>query len=164
MIDILGGGVLGSLLGGVFRLVPELFKYLDRKNERKHELAMFERQTDLEKERGRIKLEEIGAQRDAAIDVGAMDAFRSAIESQTQMAVSAGGWAASISALVRPLLTFWIWGLYSAAYMVLLWTTWQITKDPAQLATLVLTADFMALLGGVTNFWFLDRVLAKRGL
>ena len=62
MLEILGGGVLGSLIGGAFRLAPELLKWLDKKNERQHELAMFERQVDLEKTRGQIKLDEIGAQ------------------------------------------------------------------------------------------------------
>ena len=34
MLDILGGGLLGSIFGGLFRLAPELLKFLDRKNER----------------------------------------------------------------------------------------------------------------------------------
>ena len=32
--------LLGGLLGGAFRLAPELLKWLDRKGERGHELAM----------------------------------------------------------------------------------------------------------------------------
>lgn len=163
-MDFLSGGVIGSLLGGVFRLAPEVLKWMDRKDERKHELAMFERQTDLEKTRGQIKLDEIGAVRDAAVDIGAMSAFEEAIKQQAQMAQAAGGFAATLSALVRPLLTFWIWTLYSVAFGVLLYSTWTITKDPVKVAGLVLTPDFMTILAGVTNFWFLDRVLKNRGL
>ena len=80
MLDILGGGVLGSLLGGVFRLAPEVLKWLDKKNERNHEFAMFDRQCALEQQRGEQKLAEIGAQREAAVDTGAMDAFNAAIQ------------------------------------------------------------------------------------
>lgn len=40
MLDLLGGGIIGSLLGGVFRLVPEVLKYFDKKNDRQHELAI----------------------------------------------------------------------------------------------------------------------------
>jgi hypothetical protein len=47
MIEVLGGGVLGSILGGLFRLAPEVLKWLDKKNERQHELAMFNRQCNL---------------------------------------------------------------------------------------------------------------------
>jgi hypothetical protein len=164
MIETIGGGVLGTLLGGLFRMAPEILKWLDRKDERKHELAMFDRQVDLEKTRGDIKLQEIGAQRDAAIDTGVIGAFQAAMEQQTEMVKAAGGWAATISALVRPLLTFWIWGLYSLAFLTLLYITWEGTKDPAKVAQLVLTADFMTILAGITNFWFLDRVLKRRGL
>ena len=74
MLDILSGGLLGSIFGGLFRLAPEVLKWLDKKNERSHELLMFSRQCDLEAQRGSQKLAEIGAQRDAAIDVGAMAA------------------------------------------------------------------------------------------
>lgn len=164
MIEILGGGVLGSLIGGAFRLVPEVLKWADRKSERAHELAMFKEQCALEAQRGSQKLAEIGAARDMAIDTGAMAALNAAIEQQAELVKSAGGWAASISAAVRPVLTAWVWTLYSAAFVTLLWITWQVTRDPAQLTSLVLTADFMAILGGITNYWFLDRTLAKRGL
>lgn len=164
MIELLGGGVIGSLLGGLFRLAPEVLKWADRKSERKHELAMFDRQCQLEEQRGSQKLAEIGAARDLAVDAGAMAALNAAIEQQAEMAQAAGGWAAKISASVRPLLTAWVWTLYSAAFITLLVITWTVTRDPAQLTALVLTADFMAILGGITNYWFLDRTLAKRGL
>jgi len=47
MLEFLGSGLFGSLFGGLFRLAPELLKYFDKANERKHELAMFGLQTDL---------------------------------------------------------------------------------------------------------------------
>ena len=163
-MDILSGGILGSLLGGLFRLAPEILKFFDKKDERAHELAMFDRQCELEKLKGEQKLAEIGAQRDAAVDIGAMDAFNAAIQQQSEMVKVAGGWAAKASTLVRPLITYWVWILYSVAFFTLLWITWQVTHDPSQLVKLVLTADFMALLCGITNYWFVDRTLARRGL
>jgi hypothetical protein len=94
MIDLIGGGVLGSLLGGLFRLAPEVLKFLDRKNERLHELKMFEQQCQLEQMRGAQKLQEIGAQHGMAVDVGVLDAFKSAIDQQAEMVKAAGGWVA----------------------------------------------------------------------
>ncbi|MFM7009580.1 MAG: hypothetical protein ACKO0Z_09675 [Betaproteobacteria bacterium] len=164
MFDVIGGGVVGSLIGGLLRLAPEVLKWLDRKNEREHELAMFERQVDLEITRGQIRLDEIGAQRSMAVDSGVLDAFKAAIDQQTEMAKAAGGWAVKASAGVRPIITYWVWLLYSAAFLTLLWITWIVTRDPAQLVKLVLTADFMAILGSITNYWFLDRTLKARGL
>ncbi len=164
MFDVIGGGVVGSLIGGLLRLAPEVLKWLDRKNEREHELAMFERQVDLEITRGQIRLDEIGAQRSMAVDSGVLNAFKAAIDQQTEMAKAAGGWAVKASAGVRPIITYWVWLLYSAAFLTLLWITWIVTRDPAQLVKLVLTADFMAILGSITNYWFLDRTLKARGL
>ena len=46
MFEILGGGIFGSLLGGIFRLAPEVLKFFDKKNERQHELAMFDKQCE----------------------------------------------------------------------------------------------------------------------
>ncbi len=161
MIEAIGGGVLGTLLGGVFRLAPEFLKWLDRKDERKHELAMFDRQVDLEKTRGDIKLQEIGAQRDAAIDTGVIGALQAAMEQQTEMVKAAGGWAATISALVRPLLTYYLlllYGLYKAALVI---TSPENAWD--QLLK-VYTSEDMALLAGVVNYWMLDRTLKRRGL
>ena len=83
MLDIIGGGLFGTIFGGLFRLAPEVLKFLDRKNERSHELAMFNRQCELEQIRGEMKLAEIGAERDKAIDTGVMAAFEAAINSQT---------------------------------------------------------------------------------
>ena len=106
MLDILSGGILGSVFGGLFRMAPEVLKFFDKKNERQHELAMFARQCELETLRGQQKLAEIGAQREAAVDVGVMDAFQAAIEQQATMVKAAGGWAAALSASVRPVVTY----------------------------------------------------------
>lgn len=164
MFEILGGGVLGSLLGGLFRLAPEVLKWLDKKNERAHELAMFDRQCDLEKERGAQKLAEIGAQRDMAIDSGMMDAFSAAINQQTEMAKAAGGWAATLSASVRPVVTYWILALWSFLHVWLAWNAWLRGMPPELVFKTMMTADFSALVSGTLNYWFLDRTLAKRGL
>lgn len=164
MIELLGGGVLGSLLGGLFRLAPEVLKWLDRKNERAHELAMFERQVDLEKTRGQQKLAEIGAERDLAVDTGAMAAFKSAIEQQTEMVKVAGGVVAALSASVRPVATYWILLMWSIAHLGVAWTAAKAGVPVADVFKAVLTPDFMALVSGTLNYWFLDRTLKQRGL
>lgn len=164
MLEILGGGVLGSLIGGLFRLAPEVLKWLDKKNERQHELAMFEKQCDLEKVRGEIKLQEIGAQRDLAVDSGVIDAFKSAIEQQTEMVKAAGGWIASLSASVRPMVTYWVLAIWSFIHVWFAYNAWLRGMPPEVVFKTMMTADFAALVSGTLNYWFLDRTLAKRGL
>ena len=164
MLDILSGGILGSIFGGVFRLAPEVLKWMDKKNERSHELNMFKFQCDLEAQRGQQKLSEIGAQREAAIDVGVMDAFNNAITQQAEMVKAAGGWVASLSASVRPVVTYWVLFVWSFIHVWFAWNAWITGAPPVEVFKIMMSPDFSALLAGTINFWFLDRTLAKRGL
>lgn len=165
MIETLfGGGVLGSLIGGAFRLAPEVLKWLDRKDERSHELAMFDRQCQLEQARGEQKLAEIGAQRDLAIDSGVMGAFQAAMQQQSEMVKAAGGWVASLSASVRPVMTYYLLMLYGAVKTASVLLALDAGGTIAQVLPRHWTADDMALLCGVVNYWIMDRTLAKRGL
>lgn len=165
MVELLGGGILGSLIGGAFRLAPEVLKWLDKKNERAHELAMFDRQCELEARRGAQKLQEIGAQRDMAVDMGVMDAFKAAIDQQADMVKAAGkGWVASLSASVRPVVTYWVLFLWSFIHAWFAFTAWSIGATPSEVFKTMMTADFSALVAGTINYWFMDRTLAKRGL
>jgi len=164
MLELVGGGVLGSLLGGLFRLAPEVLKFLDRKNERLHELKMFEQQCQLETLRGAQKLQEIGAQHDMAVDVGVLDAFKSALDQQTEMVKVAGGWVASLSASVRPVVTYWILFIWSFVHIWFAWNAWLQGMSPVEVFKTAMSPDFAALVAGTINYWFLDRTLKQRGL
>ena len=164
MFELLGGGIFGSLRGGVFRLVPEVLKWLDKKNERSHELQMFQSQCDLEKQRGAQKLSEIGAQRDATLDIGAMTAFQSAIQQQTDMVKAAGGWAAALSASVRPVMTYYLLVVYGVVKICLAISQMRAGVPFVDVMPKLWSVDDMALLAGVVNYWILDRTLAKRGI
>ena len=164
MLEILSGGILGSIFGGIFRLAPEVLKWMDKKNERAHELNMFKFQCDLEQQRGAQKLAEIGAQREAAVDVGVMGAFQSAIEQQATMVKAAGGWVASLSASVRPVVTYWVLFVWSFIHVWFAWNAWLAGAPAVEVFKTMMTPDFSALLSGTINYWFLDRTLSKRGL
>jgi hypothetical protein len=164
MLELFSGGILGGVFGGIFRLAPEVLKYFDKKNERGHELSMFDKQCDLEKVRGQQKLAEIGAQRDATLDVGAMDAFNAAISQQAEMSKAAGGWAAALSASVRPVVTYWVLFIWSFVHVWFAWNAWTANMSPEAVYKTMMTADFAALLSGTINYWFLDRTLKQRGL
>jgi len=161
---MLSGGILGSIFGGVFRLAPEVLKWMDKKNEREHELNMFKFQCDLEAQRGAQKLAEIGAQREAAIDVGVMDAFNNAITQQAEMVKAAGGWVASLSASVRPVVTYWVLFVWSFIHVWFAWNAWLAGAPATEVFKTMMTPDFSALLSGTINYWFLDRTLSKRGI
>lgn len=164
MLDIFSGGLLGSIFGGLFRLAPEVLKFLDRKNERQHELSMFEKQCDLEKQRGAQKLQEIGAQHGMAVDVGVLDALKGAIDQQTEMVKAAGGWVASLSASVRPIVTYWILFIWSFVHIWFAWNAWLQGMPPVEVFKTAMSPDFAALVAGTINYYFMNRTLEKRGL
>jgi hypothetical protein len=164
MYEVLSGGLLGSIFGGIFRMAPEVLKWMDKKNERQHELNMFKFQCDLEAQRGQQKLNEIGAQREAAIDVGVMDAFNNAITQQAEMVKAAGGWVASLSASVRPMVTYWVLFVWSFIHVWFAYNAWLAGAPSVEVFKTMMTPDFSALLSGTINYWFLDRTLAKRGI
>jgi len=164
MFEMLSGGLLGSIFGGIFRMAPEVLKWLDKKDERQHELALFSRQCELEQMRGQMKLAEIGAQREAAIDVGVMDAFNNAITQQAEMVKAAGGWVASLSASVRPVVTYWVLFVWSFIHVWFAWNAWLAGAPATEVFKTMMTPDFSALLSGTINYWFLDRTLSKRGI
>jgi hypothetical protein len=93
-----------------------------------------------------------------------MDAFQSAIEQQTEMVKAAGGWVASLSASVRPVVTYWILALWSFVHIWLSYNAWITGMPPLDVFKVMMSADFAALVSGTLNYWFLDRTLAKRGL
>jgi hypothetical protein len=137
---------------------------LDRKNERLHELKMFEQQCQLEQMRGAQKLQEIGAQHGMAVDVGVLDAFKSALDQQTEMVKAAGGWVASLSASVRPVVTYWILFIWSFVHIWFAWNAWLQGMPPVEVFKTAMSPDFAALVAGTINYYFMNRTLEKRGL
>ena len=123
--------LLGGLLGGVFRLAPEVLKWADRKGERAHELALQDKALEFEKLRGAQRMAEIGSAAEA------------------------------LSISVRPVITYWFMALYcavkvagfvaavngGASWLSALLHTW--------------TEADQALWAGVLNFWFLGRVFDR---
>ena len=151
--------LLGGLLGGAFRLAPELLKWLDRKGERGHELAMQDKALEFEKIRGAQRMAEIGSQADAAWNTGAIEALRDAVRTQGEK--TGVWWADVLSSSVRPIITYWLMLLYCAAKTVAFVAA---LNAGAGWSTAVLTAwseADQALWAGVLNFWFLGRVFDR---
>jgi hypothetical protein len=157
MFDLLSGGLLGSIFGGLFRLAPEVLKFLDKANERKHELAMFQLQTDLEKVRGQFRMEE------KYVDYSEqqLDTIKAAFEEQSQTAQAAGWFVAGISALVRPGITWAIFGMYAAVKAASLVLAFQADANWAEVLVKTWDEDDFGLFTMILTFWFVGRSIEK---
>jgi len=146
--------LLGSLLGGVFRIVPEVMKLIDAKNERDHELKMLDREMDFAKIKGEISMRET----QATLMGEELVSMTEAIREQGQTARAAGKFVAAISALVRPLVTYWFVVLYSLVKIASMLMAYQANGDWKQVLITSWNADDMALLMMILTFWFVGRV------
>lgn len=133
--------IVGGLFGGVLRLAPEVLKWLDRKDERKHELDMQDKALEFERVRGSQRRDELAAQS----DVAAIGALAEAYKQQAAADSNAYKWAASVSSLVRPAVTFGLVVLYASLKV----------ESPSW------TDADHALLSTVVGFWFVSRAVAK---
>ena len=152
--------LLGGLLGGAFRLTPEILKWIDRKGERTHELAIQDKTFQLEQLRAQNEQITAQAKREAAVKTAELNTFKNAIDSQgTLTRIS---WADALSKSVRPIITYWFMALYCAskiaAFMLALDAGDNLTAAIQQ----VWTESDQALWAGVLNFWFLGRVFEKQ--
>ena len=151
--------LLGGLLGGAFRLAPEILKWVDRKGERSHELAMQDKALEFEKLRGAQRMQEIGVGADAAWNTGAIETLREAITGQSR--ISGVKWVDALSISVRPVLTYWFMALYCAAKTAAFVAALTARAGWSEAVVLVWTQADQALWAGVLNFWFLGRVFDR---
>lgn len=151
--------LLGGLLGGGFRLAPEILKWLDRKGERGHELAMQDKALEFEQLRGAQKMAEIGASAEAAWHTSTLETLREAIRAQGEKTGVA--WADALSSSVRPVITYWFMALYCAAKMAVFASAVMAGVGWSTAVLLAWTEADQALWAGVLNFWFLGRVFER---
>lgn len=153
--------LFGTLLGGLFRLAPEILKWLDKKDERKHELSMMEYQLKADELRGKIAIDTINAQTEALIGVSEMNAI---IEATKAQAVQTGiKFVDAINALMRPLITFWwVLVLYTVSMGV---QYYMLLKNEFSAGTAVLMVfgpDEKSIAASIISFWFVDRSLRRK--
>lgn len=152
---LLGSSLVGSLLGAAFRLAPEFLKFFDKVNERSHELKMFALQTELEKVKGDYRVEERYV--DAGIEQ--TKAILESFKSDGEALKRAPAWVAGASALVRPAVTYTVFGLYvlfklTMIYVGISTVGWQPTLT-------VWNPEDQAMLTMILTYWFIGRDIPK---
>ena len=157
MFEMLSGGLFGSIFGGLFRLAPEVLKWLDKKNERAHELSMFTLQTDLEKMRGQFRMEE----RYVDHSIAQLDAIQEAFKAQAQEASSSYKWVSALSALVRPGITYILFGLYVAVKITAIVYAINSGAPWNEVLRANWDADDFGMLNMILTFWFVGRAIGK---
>lgn len=149
-------GLFGGLLGGLLRLAPEVIKFFDRKDDRKHELSMLDKQLDYEKLKGEFQVEE----KYVEFSTAQLDALSAAYKEQEVAVGRASKWVASASAFVRPGVTYGIFGLYMV-FKVSMIISGLTTGQPWLIVLGAWSVEDMAMLNMIISYWFVNRSIEK---
>lgn len=105
--------VEGLIIGAISRLAPEIIAIIDKRSERKHELKMLEQNMKLTQLQNEGKLAIIDREIEGKQFESAVSALKSGIEAQARP--TGIRWVDAMNATVRPVIAYWIFGLYSLA-------------------------------------------------
>ena len=145
--------LLGSLLGFATSAIPDIMSLFRERADRKHELAVLDRQMEQMRLGHNQRLEEIEVQGDIA-------------ESQAlykhDAALGGGGWVDGLRASVRPLITYAFFILFAAVkgsglYLLIAVEGLLI----ADALPRIWDPETQALFAAVMSFWFGNRTLSK---
>lgn len=153
--------LLSAVFGGALRLAPEILKFLGQNAQNQHELAMQACQLQFLQVQGQLKTDEINAQGAINLQQSQIAAIQALNQSQSAEAM-AGGWLiAAINALVRPLVTFYIFGLWGAYTIASMLYAYQLSGNALQAVMGTWTADDAQMLSMIAAFYFVGRTWDK---
>ena len=151
--------LIGALVGGIFRIVPEVLTIWDRKNERKHEVDMQDKAIEFQRLKGDQRMDEILGQGQQDWNTGALDALKAAIEAQGKP--SGVRWIDGWNALIRPLMaTQWVIILYPAFLTASFILSIQSGSPPLDALIGVFGDEERGFTAAIANFYILNRVFA----
>lgn len=153
--------ILSFVFGGVFRLAPELMKWLDKKDERKHELAMMDKQMDADRLRAEAALKQIELEGELSLGKAEIDAIIAATRAQGQK--SGVKWIDGFNSLLRPLIAFWwVIVLYSGSLCVQFYAlVWKFNETVPTAVLTVFGDQEKAIALSIIGFVFVDRAIRR---
>ncbi|MBE9605395.1 hypothetical protein IAI18_10995 [Acetobacteraceae bacterium H6797] len=154
--------LLGSLLGGAFRLGQAILDAREKQREREHEHDMTALQGDLAERADERRLKELGLVNAYQYAGQELSAVQAGVQAQASEAQAAGGWVASLSASVRPIVTYLLVLFYMANKGSVVAASWH-SGDLASAFLRIYSETDMALFSSILGFWFVDRSLRRKG-
>jgi hypothetical protein len=145
--------------GGLMRALPEVIGLWNKKTDNAHELAMLDRQVELEKTRAAARMDEIVTQGGIDQTIALLDAQKAALTGQMQKVGI--WWVDALNFLVRPLTTYYFLGLYGLVKLSTVIVALR-ANDPWVSIIQCWSPDDAAILSGILAFWFVGRVFDKK--
>ncbi|MBN1254015.1 MAG: hypothetical protein JXA50_01910 [Deltaproteobacteria bacterium] len=127
--------LIGAIIGLFGAAIPEILKFLNNKEDHKHEQAMMDKQAEIEKARHGYRIEEIQVEAEARTDIEEMKSLHKRGEVSKTGIKWIDGALGLLNGSVRPVITYAFVTLYflvkNAQYQIARenMTTWQATKE-----------------------------------
>jgi hypothetical protein len=137
--------MFGLIFGFLTSFLPKGIEFFERRDDRKHELEMYQLQTA----RGNIEAE---WRADEARTSAEMEALKGAYQFASQPV--GYRWVEAFIGLVRPNITYAYMGLYAMSKIARFSLATSATGDWRMAATVIWDAADMEVFGGVIGFWF----------
>jgi hypothetical protein len=168
--------MLSLLIGGLLRLMPEVFGFLNKRTDNAHELAMTDKQVALEQAKNAARLQELQAMgaNQAAADA-ALAAREAAGADSSQIMALIGAqkdavagqmqkigiwWVDAMNFLVRPLSTYYFLGCYGIVKTSMIIVACMSATPWVSIIQCWSPAD-QEMLAGILGFWFVGRAFDK---
>lgn len=146
--------------GGLMRLLPEVFAFLNKKSDNAHELAMLDRQFQLEQTRSAARIEEVNAQGDIDTALEMLRVQGAAVKAQMQK--TGIRWVDAANFAVRPLTTYYMLLLYGLVKIAMFVVAMRSGIDGWAAILKLYDDEDRAILSGILAFWFVGRVFDKQ--
>lgn len=159
LLSIITGGFGGALL----RLIPEGIKMFNGWQDRKHELAILDKQLAQQAAGHQQRLEEIRVTSEAQTTLAQ-------INGAVVLTKATGNkWVDLANGLFRPTVSFWLFGIYAMFKTMALvlwvkgmWGEAALLTQETWAASFPWFEDDAAMLAGIMSFWFLGRAMEKK--
>lgn len=143
--------LLGSLLGFLTSIVPDLFKIQKENADRVQELAILKLQMEAQAQGHTERLEEINASADISEMQEIYKTYNSGIH-----------WVDALNATVRPILTYAFFILYATTKIALFYSAMTLPwATPAQAIVGLWTEEDIGIFSGIVSFYFGTRAMQK---
>lgn len=151
--------LISMLGGGLMRLLPEVFAFMNKASDNSHELAMIDKQIALEQAKSVARQQEIAAQGAADLSVADVNALSEALKGQMQLT---NMWLVdALNFLVRPTTTYYLLAMYGLAKIAMYQVALQHGVTGWDAILKVYDDEDRAILTGILGFWFVNRTIAK---
>lgn len=146
--------ILGSFIGFLGSVFPDLVRYFQDKQDKSHELELFDRQLEVMKLNHRFRVQEM---RDMIDLVETQGLYKPIAQIKIK-------WVDALCASVRPVITYTFFALYAGVKWAQV-TTLLAVADHMTLSAALLRVwhdEDQALFAAVMSFWFGQRALRQQ--